>query len=96
MNEEKEKIEEAIVEEKEETEAAETASAALKDSLRVAAGTPHPTSLQNDCHLPGREHSSLPALATNVPPARLLDASRPMRGRQVTLKRRKAAERWRS
>ena len=48
MNEEKEKIEEMSAEVKEETEAAETASAALKDSLRVAAGTPHPS-------LPSRE-----------------------------------------
>ena len=27
---------------------------------------------------PGRKHSLLPALATNVPPARLLNASRPL------------------
>ena len=55
MNEEKEKVEEMCAEVERETE--ETAA---------AAGTPHQASLQNDCHLPGREHSSLPALATNV------------------------------
>ena len=58
MNEEKEKVEEMSAEVEGESEIAETAAA--------AAGTPHQASLQNDCHLPGREHSSLPALATNV------------------------------
>ena len=46
--------------------------------MSAAAGTPHPsTSLRTGYHLPGRNHRLLPALATNVPPARLLNASRP-------------------
>jgi len=32
-------------------------------------------------HIPGRNHRFLPAWATNVPPARLFNASRPQRGR---------------
>ena len=48
MNEENNVTEEITLEAKKEAEAAETSSATLKDSLRVAAGTPHPS-------LPSRE-----------------------------------------
>ena len=40
---------------------------------------------------PGRKHSLLPALATNVPPARLLNASRPLNNPPILKRPKKQA-----